>query len=70
MASLNERHALSEFPQSLAREIQRAGIAIDGQQLRCRISIQQRFCMPAESDRRVDDCSVFAVGPEKFDDLF
>ena len=67
MTSLRERHATSEPPQPLSRELQRARIAIDGHQMGPRIALQQRLRVPAQPYRRIDKRSVFAIGAEVID---
>ena len=70
MASLYERHAFFEFPQPVTRNLECPWIAIDRDKPCRRITRQQGFRVPAQPDRRIDQCSIRAIRSEEFDDLF
>ena len=67
VASLNERHPVSESPQPLARSFERSRIAVDCDQARRRVPLQQPLGVPAQPDRRIDERPVAARGAEEFD---
>ena len=65
----NERHAITEKREALARLLERRRIAVDRDEARMRIHLQKRFRMPAQPDRRIDEESVFAGRPEVLNDF-
>ena len=59
VTSAMERHAISELLQALAGTLECCRIAVDRNQPRSLVALQQRLGVSAESDRRVDERSVF-----------
>ena len=45
-------------------------IAIDPEKPHIRMPLQQRFRMPAQPDRRIDESSIGAIGYEVLEDFF
>jgi hypothetical protein len=62
-----ERHAICEPRQPLACKLERHRIAVDGDQPRALVSLQQRLGVTAQTDRGVDERSVITRRPEVLD---